>query len=387
VVVKRGVLGLPRRSVVFDSALAVAMLALSISIGPSIPSDLEGWRAALALCFIAVHTLCLVGRRIWPVAVLATNAVSGLAISVLDFHLVVLGPASLIALYTVASTRGRKVSMPAAALTIAGATVALRISTPEADVSTFVGNAVVLFVAWFLGDSAHSRRAYMAALEQRTAELERAREELARTRVAEERLRIARELHDVVGHSLSTIAVQSGVGAHLIESQPAQAKRSLEAIETASKSALQDIRRVLGILREGGAEQALDPAPGFGALPALVRQATESGLVVDFDGLDDGSDLPVSLQLTAYRIVQEALTNVIKHSNGGRARVSVVRSSRDLRIEVTDDGVSNSTAPSFGHGLMGMRERVAMHGGELEVGSLPEGGFRVGASLPLGRDA
>lgn len=382
--VKRRARGLARRSLIFDSALAVAMLALSVGIGLSMLRDVQGWRAGLALCLIAVHTLCLAGRRIWPVAVLAINAASGLAVSVLDFHLVVLGPAALIAVYTVASTRGRKISLPAAAVTIAGATAALWISTPDADVSTYVGNAIVLFVAWFLGDSAHSRRAYMAALEQRTAELERAREELARTRVAEERLRIARELHDVVGHSLSTIAVQSGVGTHLIDSQPGQAKRSLEAIETASKSALQDIRRVLGILREGGADRTFDPAPGFGELPALVRQATDSGLAVDFDGLEDGSDLPASLQLTAYRIVQEALTNVIKHSNGDRVRISIVRSSRGLQIEVTDDGVSNSAAPSFGHGLTGMRERVAMHGGELEVGPLPEGGFRVEALLPLG---
>ena len=116
----------------------------------------------------------------------------------------------------------------------------------------------------------------------------------------------------------------------------------------------------------------------------LVRQATGSGLAVDVDLPDDETNLPASLQLTAYRIVQEALTNVIKHSNGGRVRVSVVRSGHDLHIEVTDDGLTGPATPRFGHGLTGMRERVAMHGGELEVGPLPEGGFRVGAVLPVG---
>jgi signal transduction histidine kinase len=377
---------LARRSVIFDLALAVAMLALGVSLAVPTLADVEGPRALLVLCLIAIHTLCLAGRRMWPLPVLAINAVSGLAVATLDFPLVVLGPAALIAVYTVAAARGRKISVPAAVATIAGAMVALKISQPDTEPATYAADAIVLFVAWFLGDSAHSRRAYMAALEQRTAELERAREELARSRVAEERLRIARELHDVVGHSLSTIAVQSGVGAHLIDSQPGQAKRSLEAIESASKSALQDIRRVLGILRESGAGERLDPAPGLGELPDLVRHATESGLAVDFDAPDDGSDLPVSLQLTAYRIVQEALTNAIKHSNGSRVRVSLVRSDRDLGIEVTDDGLSNRGAPSFGQGLTGMHERVAMRGGELEVGPLPEGGFRVGARLPFGGD-
>jgi signal transduction histidine kinase len=384
--VKRAAPELPRRSLIFDSALAVAMLALSISIVYSMLSDVEGWRAALTVGLVAVHTLCLTGRRIWPLPVLAINVASGLAVAALGFHLVVLGPAGLIAVYTVASTRERKVSLPAALLTMAGAVVALSIYGDRVDPATYVADLVVLFVAWFMGESQHSRRTYVTALEQRTAELEEAREELARRMLAEERLRIARELHDVVGHSLSTIAVQSGVGAHLIDSQPAQAKHSLEAIESASKSALQDIRRVLGILREGGADRTLDPAPGLGDVPALVRHATESGLDVDLDLADDRADLPASLQLAAYRIVQEALTNVIKHSNGGRARVSVVRSGLSLRIEITDDGTSAAAAPSFGHGLTGMRERVSMHGGELEVGPLPDGGFRVGAAFPLRSD-
>jgi signal transduction histidine kinase len=370
---------------IFDLVLAVAMLALSISISVSLLGDVEGWRAGLAVCLVVVHSLSLAGRRIWPLPVFVINVTSGLAVALLGFNPIVLGPAVLVALYTAASERGREVSLPAALLTIAGAMVALRVSGSGTQLPTYVADAIVLFVAWFLGDSAHSRRAYVAALEQRTAELERAREELARTMLAEERLRIARELHDVLAHSLSTIAVQSGVGGHLIDSQPGQAKRSLEAIESASKSALQDIRRVLGILREGG-PGSFDPAPGFGDLPTLVTHATESGLAVDLDVVADGADLPASVQLTAYRIVQEALTNVMKHSNGGRVRVSVVRSHDKLLIEITDDGLSAPASPSFGHGLTGMRERVAMHGGELEVGPLAEGGFRVGAVLPLGSD-
>jgi signal transduction histidine kinase len=381
--VNRGTIALSRRSLVFDSALAAAMLALGISVGRSMLADVEGWRVALAVCMISVHTLCLAGRRIWPMPVLAINVLSGLAVAALGFHPIVLGPAVLIAVYTVASSHDRTVSFPAALVTIGAALVALRISSPDTEPSTYVADAVVVFVAWFMGESVHSRREHVIALEQRTAELERAREELARSMVAEERLRIARELHDVVGHSLSTIAVQSGVGAHIIDSRPDQAKRSLEAIESASKSALQDIRRVLGILREGGADRALDPAPGLGDVAELVQDARKSGLDVDLDLADEGGNLPASLQLTAYRIVQEALTNVIKHSDGGRVRVTMARWGHELRIEVTDNGAPVAP-PSFGHGLTGMRERVSMHGGELDVGPLPEGGFRVGAVLPVG---
>jgi len=167
---------LSRRSLIFELVLAVAMLALSISISVSLLASPRRRRVpGSPFAWLFVHSLSLAGRRIWPLPVLVINVTSGLAVALLGFNPIVLGPAVLVALYTAASERGREVSLPAALLTIAGAMVALRVSGSGTQLPTYVADAIVLFVAWFLGDSAHSRRAYVAALEQRTAELERAR--------------------------------------------------------------------------------------------------------------------------------------------------------------------------------------------------------------------
>ncbi len=207
--------------------------------------------------------------------------------------------------------------------------------------------------------------------------------------MAEERLRIARELHDVVAHSMSVIAVQSGVGAHVAATQPEEARKALAAIEATSRTALNELRRLLGVLREEGEPQgSLVPVPGLAGLDALLAQMSEAGLAVKLRVEGARPRVPAGIDLSAYRIVQEALTNVLRHAGAARAQVVIGYGDKDITIEVTDDGWSTVPKAAVerlgtGHGLIGVRERVALFGGDFEVGPRPGGGFRVAARLPL----
>ena len=210
--------------------------------------------------------------------------------------------------------------------------------------------------------------------------------------MTEERLRLARELHDVVAHAMSVIAVQSGVGAHIANTQPKEAAKALGAIEATSRAALEELRRLLGGLRQENEPQGeLAPVPGLGDLDALLAEVAKAGLTVRLRVEGAPAPLPAGVDLSAYRIVQEALTNVVKHAGPARAQVVVGYRDQDVRLEVTDDGRGTVTSVSdgragTGHGLIGMRERVQVFGGDLEVGPCPDGGFRVAARLPLAAD-
>lgn len=206
------------------------------------------------------------------------------------------------------------------------------------------------------------------------------RAQAARRRADEERLRIARELHDVLAHSLSVINVQAGVGLALLDSDPEQARTALSTIKTASKEALGEVRQVLDTLRTPG-DAPRTPAPGLGRLPELVEQAARAGLTVQVEG--DPPRLPPHTDLAAFRIVQEALTNVVRHSGSRHARVRLERTGGTLRLRIDDDGpATGADAGGSGNGLAGMRERAAALGGTIEAGPRPDGGFRVLAVLP-----
>jgi signal transduction histidine kinase len=231
---------------------------------------------------------------------------------------------------------------------------------------------------------------YTAELEHRNRLLEQARVELADRAVTDERMRIARELHDVVAHTMSVVAVHAGTGRMVAEDDPAAARQALATIETTTRSALLEMRQMLGMLRgpDGESAGALAPAPGLGDLDALVAEVVRSGVTVEVRVEGHRSDVPAGVDLAAYRIVQEALTNVIKHA--GRVRVTVlVRYADDaVTVEVDDEGPaehdSRSVPSTTGHGLVGMRERVAMYHGDLEAGPGALGGFHVAARLPFG---
>ena len=265
---------------------------------------------------------------------------------------------------------------------------------PNDVVATFLATAV----AWLAADNLRQRRLRWAAMEERTRLLEREREDRARAAVSEERLRIARELHDIVAHSMSVIAVQAGVGRHVIEADVPAARDALGVIEETSRGALVEMRRMLGVLREGDEAAAVRPTAALADLPGLVAETRRAGLGVTLEaprGLDGITGLPAGVSLAAYRVVQEALTNVLKHG-GPVAHVRVDANGTQLTIEVTDDGrvrapgapapavdgAVDGAADGAGHGLVGMRERVLLTGGTFSAGERPGGGFRVHATLP-----
>jgi signal transduction histidine kinase len=249
-------------------------------------------------------------------------------------------------------------------------------------------------LAWVLGDSLRTRRAYYAELEERAARLEREREAQAKVAVAAERARIARELHDVVAHNVSVMVVQADGAAYVLDTAPEQSREALATISDTGRQALAEMRRLLGVLRTGEPARAGDayvPQPGVDQLADLVDQVRGTGLTVDFKVEGTPRPLPSSVELTAYRIVQEALTNTRKHGGPSvEANVRLTYGDGELALLAEDDGrgaqrelYEDGGADGLGQGLIGMRERVGMVGGRLRAGPRPGGGFRIDAVLPL----
>ncbi|HEX7275875.1 MAG TPA: sensor histidine kinase [Acidimicrobiales bacterium] len=369
-----------------DALLAAGFAALSVSIGLGVvegPADRVG-AAALGV----LHSAPLAVRRRWPELALAAMAATGLLYVLAGYPPVGLGPAIVAAVYTVAALCPRARSVPA----VAAACVAMALVVLRADVGldTVVGNSLVFGVAWLVGDRQRHAREEAAQERQRAEEVERSRDENARRAVAAERLRIARELHDVVAHAMSVIVVQAGTGRVVIDDDPGQARDALAAIETTSRTALGEMRRLLTVLRadddgagDGNGRQPLLPAPGLCDLDGLVAASEKAGLPVTVQVEGVPADLPAGVDLAAYRIVQEALTNVRRHAHATRATVTVGYQPGGLAIDVADDGSGPGEQSRAGQGLVGMRERAALYGGTLETGPGPDGGFRVRLRIPL----
>ncbi|MFG3014752.1 sensor histidine kinase [Streptomyces cinerochromogenes] len=352
----------------------------------------EGMAVSAALC--AVVAL----RRRFPEPMLLVAVVIGLVQLVLDVETTVADFAMLVITYTVAAVGARWASRLALAVSLCAATVA-QMRWPEEQAS-FPGQvAIAVFqtvpfaLAWVLGDSMRTRRAYFAQLEERAARLEKEREAQAKVAVAAERARIARELHDVVAHNVSVMVVQADGAAYVMDAAPDQAKKALETISSTGRQALAEMRRLLGVLRTGEHQESGEyvPQPDVEQIDDLVEQCRSSGLPVDFKVEGTPRPLPSGVELTAYRIVQEALTNTRKHGgpNAG-ASVRLVYFDDGLGLLVEDDGkgaphelYEEGGADGQGHGLIGMRERVGMVGGTLDAGPRPGGGFRISALLPL----
>jgi signal transduction histidine kinase len=292
------------------------------------------------------------------------------------------------AAYTVAVTSPRPVAVVALAGTetvlLCGLIAAAAGARGPADTAHSLLAAGAL---WFVGDSVRERRRYLAQRQQQEAER-------GRLAVREERVRIARELHDVVAHTLSVVTFQAGVGRKIGAARPAEALLALRAVEVTGRGALEELRRILGLLREDDGEgPSLVPAPGVGDLEELAGTVRAAGIPVTLAVTGEVGALPPAASLTVYRIVQEALTNVVKHARGAHASVQVQTARDGVLIAVTDDGggpAADCAIPATairpgddaGHGLVGMRERAAAFGGTLEAGPGP-GGFRVSAWLPL----
>jgi signal transduction histidine kinase len=239
-------------------------------------------------------------------------------------------------------------------------------------------------IAWLVGRDMRRRRGRVTDLESRAAQLEREREEKAQLAVSEERARIARELHDIVAHGVSVIVAQARAGPHLTD-DPERANGVFRAIESSGREALVELRRLLGILRSDDQQLAIGPQPGLTSLTSLVEQVRASGLPVDLRVEGEPVHLPAGVDLSAYRIVQEALTNVVKHAHATSAEVEVRYRPDALELAIVDDGRGAAVSTNgTGHGLIGMRERVALYGGKLDAGRGDGGGYSVRARLPLG---
>jgi len=372
---------------VFDGLLAVAAAGFGVvALAPVLPLSPSQPRTVAAYALILAHSLPIALRRRFPVQVLACGLGTGLAFASLRLNLVPLGLGILIYVYSVAALRPRRASLAGLAATEAMMALVF-VARPRAlgDRTTLVVDIVLVAAAWLLGDGTRRRHEAVAAARERAAELERAREELARRAVVEERLRIARELHDIVAHSMSIIAVQSGVGAHVLDSQPEEARKALAAVEATSRQALAEMRRLLGVLRqEAEPSGSLAPSPGLAEVDALAADVARAGARVEVRIEGTRPELPLGLDLSAYRIVQEALTNVVRHAGPATARVRIRYAPDTVDIEVVDDGRGAGTGRGDGHGIAGMRERAALYGGSLDAGPLPGGGFRVAARLPVG---
>ncbi|MEU2793097.1 sensor histidine kinase [Streptomyces sp. NPDC007100] len=360
----------------------------------------SGLNTAVKLCLAVALSVVVALRRKAPEKMLLLAVAAGIVVLACDISPNMSAFAILVIIYTVASGTRRWASRVALAGALIGPVLSvvrfgngptLR-SIPEALFLT--GLFTVPFVlAWVLGDSVRTRRAYWAQLEEKAARLEKERETQSRIAVAAERARIARELHDVVAHNVSVMVVQADGAAYVLESAPEQAKQALETISDTGRQALAEMRRLLGVLRTGEQPEGGEyvPQPGVEQLADLIDQVRGAGLPVDFRVAGEPRPLPSSVELTAYRIVQEALTNTRKHGGpdvGATVRLSYQDAELDLLVE--DDGrgaqhelYSGGGADGLGHGLIGMRERVGMVGGSLDAGPRPGGGFRISAVLPL----
>ncbi|MBB3078354.1 sensor histidine kinase [Streptomyces violarus] len=377
-----------------DGSWAVVLLGISVVGG------VAGGYGSPAVAVPLTLLLCLVValRRRLPEKMLLLATAVGVAQLITDVER---GPADfalLVIVYTVAAEGARWASRFALGAGLCAAPLAqLRWTSDQTGVAGNIVLAVLETVpfalAWVLGDSIRTRRAYFAQLEERATRLEKEREAQSKVAVAAERARIARELHDVVAHNVSVMVVQADGAAYVLDAAPDQAKKALETISSTGRQALAEMRRLLGVLRTGEHQEAGEyvPQPDVQQIEDLVEQCRTSGLPVDFKVEGTPRPLPSGVELTAYRIVQEALTNTRKHGgpNAG-ASVRLVYFDDGLGLLVEDDGkgaphelYEEGGFDGQGHGLIGMRERIGMVGGTLDAGPRPGGGFRISALLPL----
>ena len=389
-----------------DAALAFGVLVCMVAGSFVDPHGEHGatWStrspAVLSLTLMVLGAAALVLRRRAPLPVLAvTGALSLVELLTADPRAPV-AMSAVLALYTVAATTDRPTAWRVGLLTMTVLTGAAMLSGP---LPWYTQENLGLF-AWTgmaaaAGDAVRSRRAFVLAIRERAERADRTREEEARGRVAEERLRIARDLHDVVAHHIALVNVQAGVAAHVMDKRPDQAKEALAHVREASRSALNELRATVGLLRQSGDPEApTEPAPGLARLDELADTFRNAGLPVEVARADHGTPLPAAVDLAAYRVIQEALTNVQKHAGRtAKAEVSVVRVGPRVEITVLDDGTGEDAVPEDddgqtgrtghpeggGHGLLGIRERVTALGGALTTGPRYGGGFRVHAILPL----
>ncbi|MFF0110504.1 sensor histidine kinase [Streptomyces hirsutus] len=382
--------GAGARAGMLDVLGPIVLFVLSVMAASVIPQEHRIWVRPPVVLLAGVCCFALLWRRRHPFGVLVTALACGVVFQALGVREspLVTSPV-IVSIYTVAVRTDRRtawmVASASAALLIGAAVV-----FGSGSGSWLIRDNVAM-LAWTalpaaVGDGVRSRRAYVAAVEERAEYAERTREQEARQRVAAERIRIARELHDVVAHHIALINAQAGVAVHLVERRPEQLVTALEGIRDTSRSALEELRVTVGLLRQSDDPKApRDPMPGLAQVPELLVSFERVGLSVRHMRHGMAEPLAPAVDLAAYRIVQEALTNVRKHAGADHARLYLHYRPQWLTIMVEDDGRArpHEPRPGTGHGLIGMRERAASVGGKLEAAARPDGGFTVTAELPL----
>lgn len=360
-------------------ATAVALMATLGTAEAAAPGSLDGVGYGL----LAVGALPLVVHRRWPLGVFAVAVVTQIAYLLLGYPEGIDWLATAVALGSVTSAHGWRWAIPLVIICL-GLSMS---DVLDRGVAAFDLESAVLVVgsgcAVAVGEWVRTRRAYLLAVEEHAAMLERTKDREASRLVGEERLRIAREVHDVVAHAIASINVLAGAGEHVSARAPERAREALTAIRDASGEALEDLRSILGMLRDED-EAAADFRPGLADVDRLVTMAEEAGLetVLAVDG--DRRPLPTPVDLAAYRIVQESVTNALKHAANARLEIALGYRPNALDLRVRDDGVGPGSGEiTEGHGIRGMRERALMLGGRLEAGPCQGGGFEVSAHLPL----
>lgn len=377
--------------------LAAALLSIRVQVQAEQLSD-PSYRLPdmlLVLFVTAAATLSLMARRRFPLVVLGVTTAALVVARLLNSPDDIGFAAVLLAAYTagVYGAAQRRSWMFA----VVFGTLAVELARPFLPhldehgavlglAFELVFNLSILAVFWAFGVTIRARRENERELVLRAAELERQREENARRAVFEERVRIARELHDVVAHHVSVMGIQAGAARTVMIAQPAKAQDALTSIEFASRHAVVELHRMLGFLRQEGEADDLGPQPTLRELDVLIEQVGRAKLEVEVVVEGDLRSLPPTLEVSAYRLVQEALTNTLKHAEASNATVRLRCESEALDVWIVDDGRGDAGASQAGvggHGLIGMRERVSLHGGRLRVGPRPEGGFEVWATFPL----
>lgn len=359
------------RDAVIAGLFAVAGLAELALRASFLPREITG---------AVFMTVPLIWRRRAPLAsaVLVATAVAASGRTPTDLHLILAAlPFAMYSLGAHASDRAAAAGMAVALIAL---WISVAVRSTESAARDIVSIAVVVGTAFALGRAMRDRELRTVASTERAAVLEREREEDLRRAANEERGRIARELHDVIAHGVTVMVVQAGAADQIIERDPARARQALVAIQDTGRQALTDLRRLLGLMRDEDTMR-LAPRPGLQELDALVEEMRKAGVPIEVEIRGTPRDLPAGVDLSAYRILQEALTNVLKHAGEARARVVVAYAPNAIELEVVDDG--RAQAHGHGHGLVGMRERVMLYGGTLEAGPGEDRGYRVRARLPL----
>ena len=367
----------------------IVLLALAAALELALRQDVEDApETTLWFCIpvTALAVLTLLLRRRFPFGAPAAFWLSGAALSFADGELIPFAAGVYLAGMAAAFLLGnlRDVRLARIGLVVVVGSAAIIIyNLPDHAAGEFVFIPLLFAIAWLAGFALHTRAEQTEAAEARASQAERERELAARIAVAEERARIARELHDVVAHSVSVMVLRTGAVRHNLPDDRAADRDALRDVERAGRSALAEMRRLLGAMREGSADVQLTPQPGLGNLTPLLEEVRAAGLAVELQVEGEPFPLPTAIELSAYRIVQEGLTNALKHARAERADVLIRYGPEELRIDVRDDGRGTAPSDGLGHGLVGIRERVKLFGGEMTAGGANGKGFLLSTRLPL----